>query len=151
MTGLAPLSHRKTTLNKHLVLLLLSSLVTATFWACSTNLPPAMIFDRVKNRGPLALSPVNQYLVANQYLLVQRERCLFLEKFLHARGEPSAIEIQKPLLESHEVFLYYPESGTYYSLDDSSDDCKVFGPFKLSEKKRGQIKASASGLLTPPR
>lgn len=117
-----------------------------TVGACSLNLQPGMLVDRIKNRGPLSISSSNPYLVANQYLEFQRENNVEISQFLASRGSPAALEIQKPLFTETSVFLYYPENGEYYLLTEGSEALIVNGPYKLSQKKMRQIRDVTRGI-----
>lgn len=107
--------------------------------ACAINLQPAMLVDRIKNRGPVAISSSNPYIVANQYLDYQKEISVNIAQFLNSRGSPAAIEIQKPLFDTTKTYIYYPENGEYYILTELSEDWSVAGPYRLSPKKMRQI------------
>jgi hypothetical protein len=107
--------------------------------ACALNLQPAMLIDRIKNRGPVAISSSNPYIAANQYLEHQRETSITVAQFLKSRGAPAAIELQKPLFEILETYLYYPENGEYYIVTETQDDWSIDGPKRISAKKLRQI------------
>ena len=114
--------------------------------SCSLNLQPAMLLDRIKNRGPVAISASNPYLVANQYLEYQRENSIEVSQFLSSRGSPAALEIQKPFLGDAAFFLYYPENGEYFIMNEGIDGWLVGGPYKLSGRKMQQIRDVVKGV-----
>ncbi len=122
------------------------ALISTSVLACALNLQPAMLVDRIKNRGPVAISSSNPYIVANQYLDYQKETSVNIAQFLNTRGMPAAIEIQKPLFETTKTYIYYPENGEYYILAEMSDDWSVAGPYRLSPKKARQIEEVAGAV-----
>jgi hypothetical protein len=117
----------------------LITLATLGIIACSSNMQPGMLIDRIKNRGPINISTSNPYLVANQYLDYQRKHSVDIQQFLKSRGAPAALEIQKPIFEDAQIFLYYPENGQYYVLTEGAEHWAIAGPYKLSGRKMYQV------------
>lgn len=113
---------------------------------CASNLQPAMLIDRIKNRGPINVSASNPYLVANQYLEFQRKQSVDIRQFLSSRGSPAALEIQKPLFEEALIYLYYPENGEYFVLSEGEEHWKILGPSKLSGRKMYQVQDVVKGI-----
>jgi hypothetical protein len=118
-----------------------------TLTACAIELQPALVLDRIKNRGPVGVSITNPYLVANKYLEYQKRNSAEISQFLKRRGYPAALEIQKPLLASSTVYLYYPENGEYFILEQESEQFQVTGPFKLSGRKMQQVREVSEGVV----
>ena len=121
--------------------------VSCVVWltGCSIDLQPALLVDRIKNRGPIGVSSTNPFLAANKYLEYQKRTNHQFKQFVSTRGAPAAIEIQKPLFESSAVYLYYPENGEYFIVSHG-EDWSVRGPFKLTGRKMDQVKGVIQGI-----
>lgn len=90
------------------------------------------LLDRLKNRGPVQLSPDNPFLAANLMLAQESDRSLELRGFIEHRGAPAALEVKKGFWKGMEMKLYYPDKNETYVLDDSDGAWAIRGPENLS-------------------
>lgn len=90
------------------------------------------LLNRLKNRGPVQLSPDNPFLAANLMLAQESDRSLELRGFLEHRGAPAALEVRKGFWNPLELKLYYVEKRETYVLEDSGGTWAIRGPESLS-------------------
>ena len=75
-------------------------------------------FDsRVAKLGPVALSDSNPYIASNLYFAERIRTSNVLAGFIKYRGMPAAIEVETHYFRPNSLFLYYPNTQDYYSID----------------------------------
>ena len=103
--------------------------------ACSATAPlDRALFDRLKDRGPVALDPANPYVAANLYLAKQSEQSVELKGFLSVAGTPAAIELSTQAFAATMLQLYYPSERRYYSLEQRSGTWIISGPRAIPDE-----------------
>jgi len=108
--------------------------------------------SRLKNRGPVALSPTNPYIAANLLLAKEMEQSPELKGFIEHSGQPSAIQIDEGMLASPTIRLFYSEKKQYFNLEDLDGSWLINGPFNIetNELAAAEPAPSQPALLIPP-
>ena len=86
------------------------------------------LVDRLRNRGPVALSSNNPYLAANLLVSREMETSPELQGFVEHRGAPAALEVEKSLLGPLIAYFYYPENREEYVLEKIEGTWIIRGP-----------------------
>jgi hypothetical protein len=106
------------------------------------------LIERLRDRGPVAVSPTNPYLAANVLLNKETETSHELKGFFDHRGAPAAIEVSDGLLKSLTLMLYYPENGESFMAEESAGSWAIRGPFPIEKAKLREV-LLATGKLRP--
>ncbi|RMG39712.1 MAG: hypothetical protein D6719_12675, partial [Candidatus Dadabacteria bacterium] len=110
----------------------------------------AGLINRLKNRGPLALSTQNPYLASNLLIAREMRNSPELAGFIKQRGAPPAIELEKSYFGPLIMHFYYPDSREHFILEDAEGAWIINGPLKLDPEKRVEvIKVVKKGTGTP--
>jgi len=107
------------------------------------------LIQGAKDRGPIAISTENPYLVGNRILDLEMERSAELEGFIQKRGGPAAIEVRRELFSAMELILFYPENNHYYEALETSQGWLIDGPREISPEKRQQLFAIVGAVEVP--
>jgi len=107
------------------------------------------LIQSAKDRGPIAISTENPYLVGNRVLDLEMERSAELEGFIQRRGGPAAIEVRRELFSAMELILFYPENNHYYEALETSEGWLIDGPKEISPEKRIQLSAIIGAIEVP--
>lgn len=94
------------------------------------------LIDRLNGRGPVLLASDNPYLPANRLLKEELESSGKLRDFVEQRGKPTALGVNRGLLQRPEIRLYYPEQGEVYSFKRRNGDWVTLGPEELLSAER---------------
>jgi hypothetical protein len=89
------------------------------------------LVNRLKNRGPVALSSENPYIAANLLLNREAENHPELRGFIDHRGIPAAMEVEQGLFSPLFIKLYYPESREYFNLEETPGTWLIDGPHRI--------------------
>ena len=101
--------------------------------ACSSSVVRNnSLMARLKNRGPVALSPNNPYLAPNLLLAKEMERSPDLKGFIEHSGQPNALQIDDGMLTSATMRLYYTGKNQYFVLEDLNGTWIINGPYDAS-------------------
>lgn len=119
---------------------LASAILVMALTACSshTTLNSALI-NRLKNRGPVALSSENPFLAANLLVSKEMETKPELQGFIKHRGAPGALEVESRFLEPNFLKFYYPENREYYTLEDLDGTWLIRGPFTIEREQMKEV------------
>jgi hypothetical protein len=108
------------------------------------------LIDRLKNRGPLALSTDNPYLAANLFLAKEIEKSSTVRGFIDHRGAPPVISVEKELFSPIILEFYYPKNLEYYVLESRGSDWLIGGPYPLSGETMNEVGSLAQNLDGAP-
>jgi len=108
-------------------LFLLSSCTTGV-----SNFTP--IVQRLKDRGPVPVSPDNPYLAANLLLTKSKEQHSELKGFLDTQGYPPAIKVSSSIFKPLLITLYYPQNSECYIAELADTGSFINGPFSIEEE-----------------
>ena len=112
--------------------------------------PNRSLADRVKNRGPLALSDENPYLASNLFLAREMDRSTEISGFIRKHGAPAAIAVDGEYFEPVKLRLLYPESRTSYTVEDVGDAHIITGPTPLSAEESRELAQSPRDMQGAP-
>jgi len=116
----------------------------------STKIDNGLIM-RLKNRGPVALSSNNPFLVANLLISKEMEKSPEIAGFIDHRGAPAAIEVHKGIWGPVDLFFYYPENRESFKLEEADDIWIIRGPFTLEHEKFREVAKLTRGLGGKPK
>lgn len=108
------------------------------------------LVNRIKNRGPLALSTDNPYLVANLFLAEEAKSNETLKGFISHRGAPPVIELQGDIFNNLNMKLFYPETREYFLADDETGYWIVNGPYRIPDSEAELINEIAKDVKKEP-
>lgn len=96
--------------------------------------------SELANQGPITLSENNPYIAGNLLLSKEMETSPILKGFVERKGTPDAIEIRKIYFTADQLTFYYLNDHEYYSLDQSSNNWLIKGPYKITSDMLGSLK-----------
>ena len=104
----------------------------------------AGLIDRLKNRGPVALSPDNPYIAPNLLISKEMERSPELSGFIQHRGGPSALEVRSGSFTALKLILSYLDNKEFYTLEEVDDTWVIKGPDPMTDEAVTFLKKSIS-------
>lgn len=106
-----------------------------SFLSCTANVSLDQgLINRLKNRGPIALSSENPYLAANLLVAKEAEKSKVIRGFVKYRGAPRAIEVRKDVFRPLKFNFFYPESREYFALESIGETWIVDGPKRIPDE-----------------
>lgn len=98
------------------------------------------IVQRLKDRGPVPVSPDNPYLAANLLLSKSKEQHPELKGFLDAQGNPPAIKVSSSLFKPLLLTLFYPQNSEYFVAELASDSQSfINGPYSITDDEKTEL------------
>ncbi|MCB0336654.1 MAG: hypothetical protein KDD62_10125, partial [Bdellovibrionales bacterium] len=131
----------------------ISVLLTLCFWtsACVTSLRTNhTLVNRLKNRGPVALSLDNPYLAANMFLSEESRSSEIIGGFIDHRGAPPALEIIGDIFNELTLKLYYPAEREYFIAEEVSGSWIIDGPHRITEEDMALVIDATGGSSQTP-
>lgn len=138
-------------LNTYLSATFLGALLLSISACTPSTQQHGSFINRLKNRGPVALSTENPYIASN--LLVSREmdRSPEMRGFVETKGAPPAIEVDKPTFSSLTLKFYYPESREFYTLEEENDIWIIRGPNTIPRDTMKEVATLTRGMQGEPK
>jgi hypothetical protein len=129
-----------------------------TSLGCSNSMSvDKVLFDRLRDQGPIALDPQNPYLAANLFLAKQTEQSPELKGFLNIAGTPSALAIEDHSFGPIQVQLYYSAEHRRYTLEQDNATWIISGPYPINDETLNKLSLTEPSagaplveLVTPP-
>jgi len=121
--------------------ILVSALGLLVLWGCSTSSikPHSGLIERLRNRGPVALSSENPFLAGNLLISKEMENSPEMAGFVRHRGAPSAIEVERDMFSPLRIHFYYPDSREQFTLEDVDGTWVIRGPLVVPRDTMKQI------------
>jgi len=116
----------------------------------STDPDTQPLIDRLKNRGPVALSTQNPFLSPNLLLSKEMETSDDLAEFIRHRGIPRAIAIEKQLFSAFTLLLYYPQANERYSIEQADGAWIISEPASIRPDESEALLAVMRGAQGVP-
>jgi hypothetical protein len=130
------------------VIVLLSGLLLACTPATQHN---GALLNRMKDRGIVALSEDNPYLVANTFLANEAARSPELHGFLETRGAPWAMKVEKEMFDLPRLTFFYPPQEEHYLLEEEEGSWIIEGPFRTDDDELRDLKIATERMTHSPK